>query len=415
MALNYTVTLTGGTDNGPYTIYYDTVSNSNIASLYSNGQPASNLTLSQVQSGVIVSVPNSSTSIIFVNTNPTFQNDCTSYSETYYISQQPTQPPQTPTPTGTNEPTSTPTPTPTSTQDVTYKFCQCDGTENSTDSVELQANAPTPTPLCIYLSTSQLGGVPSAGDTVYMSDDNCYEYVGQEEGVVTELTINPNGCTCNDPTPTPTPTPTSTDEPTPTPTPTPSSTPEEIRNLKFEWCADIETAPISEEITTENAQLDLPIYLTISEYGSTPSLGDKLYVDVGTSVNKCYEYVGIETGSWSDSYSIISTSCTCMPTPTPTSTSVTTEQFYKLQGCTNNYDYTVPKDAWCENGSLVILSTNYQIGDVLQIVTSCHPNAAPFCGTVISTNFTSPAGSEDAYISRTIPATDCDDALRCSQ
>lgn len=62
----YTVTITGGTSVGPYTIYYDVVSNNNIAEIYSGGN-ASNLTLSIMESGVNITIPCSSKNVLIYN------------------------------------------------------------------------------------------------------------------------------------------------------------------------------------------------------------------------------------------------------------------------------------------------------------------------------------------------------------
>lgn len=426
MALNYTVTLTGGTDNGTYTIYYDQVDPSNIATIYGSSTPATNLTLSQVQNGVIVTIPTGTGLIIFVNDNPNFATDCSTNQVIFNIVPDATPPPTStpnPTPNPTSTPTETQAPTPNPTQnptptpspsvtpdptavELTYKFCQCGGEGTVGSSVSTQ-NFNTES--CIYLTQTQLGGIPSTGDRVLMSDAFCYLYDSQVQGTATTLTINPAGCEC--------------DSPTPTPSPSPSPTPVELRDKKFVYCGTVENAALgaetqagnpSEELEEEGGgEVNPPIYLTSSEYGSTPQLGDTLQINDGGTDNKCYEYDSQEVGSETTGITIVNTSCVCPPDPTPNPTA--TSVFYRLQGCANNYDYTVPKDAWCENGSLATLSTNYQVGDVLQLVTSCSPNAAPFCGTVVNTNFTAPSTAGDAYISRTIPANGCDDMLRCNQ
>lgn len=62
----YTVTITGGTSVGPYTIYYNVVSNNNIAELYSGGN-ATNLTLTSMESGINVTIPCTSNLILIYN------------------------------------------------------------------------------------------------------------------------------------------------------------------------------------------------------------------------------------------------------------------------------------------------------------------------------------------------------------
>jgi hypothetical protein len=63
----YTVTITGGTSDGPYTIYYDVVSPNNIAAKHPSGGIASNLTLSEMVNGVDILVPCSANVILVFN------------------------------------------------------------------------------------------------------------------------------------------------------------------------------------------------------------------------------------------------------------------------------------------------------------------------------------------------------------
>lgn len=67
MPQNYNIVITGGTSTGPYTIYYGSVSPSNIAPIYTTSNPATNLTLSQMNAGVYVTVPDGTTNIIVFN------------------------------------------------------------------------------------------------------------------------------------------------------------------------------------------------------------------------------------------------------------------------------------------------------------------------------------------------------------
>lgn len=76
MARYFDVTMTAGTDAGPYTIYHTSVNPSNIALLYPSGNPASNLSLSTVQGTVRVEVPDTATKVIFYNTNSVMISDC---------------------------------------------------------------------------------------------------------------------------------------------------------------------------------------------------------------------------------------------------------------------------------------------------------------------------------------------------
>jgi len=70
MAKYYNIKLTSGTSNGPYTIYYNSVSAGNVATIVSLGTPASGLTYNNVYpNGVNVSVPNFATSLYVYNTS----------------------------------------------------------------------------------------------------------------------------------------------------------------------------------------------------------------------------------------------------------------------------------------------------------------------------------------------------------
>lgn len=62
----YDVQITGGTSVGPYTIYYTTISSTTIAELYPSGV-AQNLTLTQLQSGVTIKIPENNSLVIVYN------------------------------------------------------------------------------------------------------------------------------------------------------------------------------------------------------------------------------------------------------------------------------------------------------------------------------------------------------------
>ena len=276
MARHFTVTLTSGTNVGPYDIYYDQINSSNFATLYGTTNDADGLTLSQVQSGVVVTVPNSASTILLYNTNADFNTDCQTTTITYNIPGQ-----VTPTPTATQVPTSTPTPTPSSTPVPT------------SSPTPVPTNEPTPSPT----STS----VP--------------------------------------PTPTSSPTPVPTNEPTPSPTstaipPTPTATVQNTGTCQF-WQVDLReidqarygiayTHPTSGATQSRFNQLlssidptdeNIVVFGVCSESQSAiydfdnnqlviPQVGITQLADGGvcTTDNEC---------SW-----------TFQPTPTPTSTSV---------------------------------------------------------------------------------------------
>lgn len=67
MSQNYIITITGGTSQGPYTIYYNTINSNNIASKYLYFTPATNISLSELTSGYYVTVPDDTTVIYVYN------------------------------------------------------------------------------------------------------------------------------------------------------------------------------------------------------------------------------------------------------------------------------------------------------------------------------------------------------------
>ena len=99
MSRCFYVKITGGTAPGPYTVYYNSISESNIATVQDTSLPATGLTYSGLTTlyGIKVNVPDSITNLILYN------EKC----DEYFSNSAPPAPTSTPTPT----PTSTPTPT----------------------------------------------------------------------------------------------------------------------------------------------------------------------------------------------------------------------------------------------------------------------------------------------------------------
>jgi len=64
----YTIKITGGTSQGPYTIYNCGFQPSNISSIYSTLLPASNLTRNMLMVGVTINVPNECNTVHLYNT-----------------------------------------------------------------------------------------------------------------------------------------------------------------------------------------------------------------------------------------------------------------------------------------------------------------------------------------------------------
>jgi hypothetical protein len=181
MARHFTVTLTSGTNSGPYTIYHTSIDSNNIATIYGTSDLAENLTLTQVQNGVLVSVPDNATSVFLVNTNPLVQSDCPTYFVEYPLTANPTS---TPFPTATNDPTptpsltetltptpsptaDTPTPTPSTTADTPTPTPSL--TETLTPTPSPTADTPTPTPS----TTVTLPPTPTPSPTAQISG-TCY-------------------------------------------------------------------------------------------------------------------------------------------------------------------------------------------------------------------------------------------------
>jgi hypothetical protein len=222
MAKYYNIKLTSGTSNGPYTIYYNSVSAGNVATIVSSGTPASGLTYNNVYpNGVNVSIPNFATSLVVYNTS------CNGYG--IFILPTPT-----PTPTGTPTPTPTPTSTPTPTPTPNCEFDVDLGVVTATPTpTPTSSPTPTPTPtstpipnICneytidnqtessISISYYDCSGVLQSdpnlgsGQQITFCANQSYGLIDYSSGSLFDLGLCP----------TPTPTPTKTPTPTPTPT-----------------------------------------------------------------------------------------------------------------------------------------------------------------------------------------------------
>jgi hypothetical protein len=161
MAKQYVVNIISGTAPGPYNIYYDSVSPSNIATIVSTSQPATGVTFSDLSeiTGVLVEVPDTAYKIILYNTD-TF---CLNEDELLLPTPTPTF---TPTPTITSTPTITftPTETPTLTFTPTSTY-----TPDCTFGVDIDVIFPTPTPTLTPTST------PTAPLDITLSNDSVNE------------------------------------------------------------------------------------------------------------------------------------------------------------------------------------------------------------------------------------------------
>jgi len=187
MARKFTVTLTSGTNAGPYNIYYNSVSTSTLADLFGTTNKAENLTLSQVQSGVVIEVPNNATSIIFFNTDPDVATDCPTNQEVYSLT--PLESTATPTPTPTNTPTPTATDTPTATPTNTPTATPTNAPTN------VPTNTPTNTPTATPTNTPTNTPTPTPTATDLPEPCVGIEFNGKEGTVGSEVTYE--GCDGN--------------------------------------------------------------------------------------------------------------------------------------------------------------------------------------------------------------------------
>ena len=234
MARHFTVTLTSGTNVGPYDIYYDQINTNNFAKLYGTTNNADDLTLAQVQGGVLVTVPNEASTLLLQNTNTTFGTDCPSTTVTYNIPGQPV-PTATPAPTSTPQPTAVPptsTPRPTMAlscfcrtivvsesllqdgfgNDLYYVYADCNGDLT-------QINLATALKPDVGDGNSYVGVCASGASNMFRYGPTDDAFVGTEGmNVITSDTACTANIDCFPQLPTPTPT---AVQPTPTPTPGP--------------------------------------------------------------------------------------------------------------------------------------------------------------------------------------------------
>ena len=231
MAKQFTVSINNGQAQGPYAIYYDTVSSSNYATVVSTGTSASNITYAELiaAGGVKVSVPDSAIKIILFNTDPSCNvgqdlilptPDVTStptVTPTFTVT--PVPPTDTPTPTATSVPaTDTPTPTATSvppTDTPTPTATSVTPTDTPTPTPTNEAEPPTATPTPTPTAT-----------TIVSTDTPTPTPTNEAEPPTATPTPTPTATTIAPATDTPTPTPTiiTSVPPTVTPTPTPTET-----------------------------------------------------------------------------------------------------------------------------------------------------------------------------------------------
>ena len=267
MSRYFNIKITSGTSAGPYNVYYN-ATGSTYATLVSDGSNATGLTYSQLTTGngVLVEIPDGSTSIILFNTLVGCQSGIS------YVFATPT-----PTPTyfcefdvDLNIVTATPTPTPTPTPDCNFDVdlnvvtATPTPTPTPTDNCDFDVNlnvitatpTPTPTPTDNCEFDINLNVVTATPTPTPTPTENCD--FGVNLNVVTatptptptptencEFNVDLNIVTAT-PTPTasstPTPTATSTPTPTPTPTNTPTPTPTPTENCDFGVNLNVVTA-----------------------------------------------------------------------------------------------------------------------------------------------------------------------------
>jgi len=88
MSQYYTIQITGGTSEGLYTIYYNSIGAGYIPNIYNTITTASNLTLTELLAGVTVDVPTNTTKLFLVNTG----QNCGNYQEFEVTPTPPTYP-----------------------------------------------------------------------------------------------------------------------------------------------------------------------------------------------------------------------------------------------------------------------------------------------------------------------------------
>jgi hypothetical protein len=233
MARFFDIQIISGTAPGPYTVYYDTVGGGNIATLTDSGNPATSVSFSSLSTGINVTIPDESTTIIL-------------YNEQCLIDEIFVVPTFTPTPT----PTSTPTPTPTPTETPTPT-----PTPTSTPT-------PTPTPICDFDVIAENITTPTPTPTP---------------------SPTPTPTPTSTPTETPTPTPTPTETPTPTPTDTPTPTPTPTPNCLFDFDINVNFTPTDINLSYNRINEN-------SEIGTV--VGDLSTVSMDTVDNYIYSILG---------------------------------------------------------------------------------------------------------------------------
>ena len=224
MAKQFTVSINNGQAQGPYAIYYDTVSSSNYATVVPTGTPASNITYAELiaAGGIRVSVPDSATKIILFNTDPSCNAGQDLILPTPGVTSTPTVTPtftvtpapatDTPTPTATSVPaTDTPTPTATSVPATdTPTPVPATDTPTPTATSVPPTDTPTPTPTIITSVPPTVTPTPTPTDTAIPFTDTptptpepvvCYEYDLYSDGgdtvtfvytdCITGQTLNP--------------------------------------------------------------------------------------------------------------------------------------------------------------------------------------------------------------------------------
>jgi hypothetical protein len=286
MARYFDIKITTGTAPGPYTIYYDSIEAGNIATLTSNGQPATNLSYSTLTNGngVNVTVPDSCIALFL-------------YNESCNTSKTQLFPSQTPTPTPTLTPTNTVTPSVTPTQTVTVTPTNTPTNTITPTETPTQTATETPTPTVTQTPTETPTQTPTNTATPTPTETPTQTPTNT---VTPTPTVTPSA---NTPTPTVTPTVTPSAN-TPTPTVTPTVTPS----------ANTPTPTVTPTVTpSANTPTPTPTNTVTPTITITPSKTvDTSFVPIATEFyplscdNRCYDTV---TGTYSGSSYTLTTHC----------------------------------------------------------------------------------------------------------
>ena len=369
MARHFTVTLTSGTNSGPYTIYHTSSTSGNEAVLYGTTNQATGLTLSQVQSGVLITVPDNATKVIFFNQNANVETDCPTNFVEY-----PLTPNATPNP--TPNPTAEPTPPP------TYGATPEPTPTPSSTPAKTPGPTAEPTPPPTYGPTPEPTPTPSSTAREIVEVFTCrtviFDTEAQDFPGFGNLKLRIQRKLPGDP---------------------PSGS----------WFTPSNTGLIEEGSETQR-------YQTFNYCSSIPD--GQISVN-GGDPRVPEEFEGITWGQPSDEICDSDSDCgggpSELPTPTPSSTRGDTNGSpanAQIRLCNSETTYYVDINSWCNGSNLAFRMTSSQVGDIVQFrIGGTCGDSATYCGEVLSIGAVATA---TAVISLDENMNGCND-LRCQE